>query len=297
MNIVRVAWAAALLLLLLSGGALLAGEPMEATLVVPDVRILPGVPFDFWVELHNGSDSARRIVVCEPFRMRLVSGEPFQWTETREQMEPPRQFYWIHGGEAFVRPGETKILAIPAYDGLFSSGFFRDRRFSAPGRRFAIALPLCERVPTSNGDALASARLMTSEVEIEIMSPAGSDEVAWNRIEETSQHRWTPADMASPEWRAMWESVLRDNPDSNYVPYAVLMTQFQFHDWHDYLAKELRTIERFPDSPAREWLHVEALGTADALGLYGVTLAERAIVRRSKRPTTRLLAFGHEPRR
>ena len=74
------------------------------------------------------------------------------------------------------------------------------------------------------------------------------------------------------------------------------MTQFQFHDWSDYLAYLLRTLERFSDSPALEWLHLEAWRMARALQLRGVMLAEGAIVRQSKRPTTRLRAFGNEQR-
>ena len=295
MNILRVAFATALLTMF--GEALVAREAVEATLVVPDVRILPGVPFDFWLELHNRSDSVQRIRVCEPFRIRLVSGEPFHWTETEEPMKRRDQFYWSHGGEAIVGRGETKILAIPAYSGSMVGGFFQERRFSAPGRRFAIALPLCVHVVPSTGSGAASPRLMTSEVEIEIVSPTGSDAVVWNLIEETSRHRWTPADMASPESRAMWESVVRDFPESNYVPYALLMTdRFLFNDWRDRLARQLRTIERFSDSPVVEWLHVEAWATARALRLRGVMLAEGAIIRQSKRPTTRLLAFGRERR-
>jgi len=292
MNILRVALATALMMV--CGAALLAGEPMEAILVIPDVRLLPGVPFDFWIELHNRSDNARRISVCNPFQMRLVSGEPLYWTETSEQMKPRGQFYWSHGGEAIVGPGETKVLAIPAYSGLMSGGFFQERLLSLPGRRF-IVLPLCEQVLSSTGGR-AESWLMTNEVEIEIVSPAGSDALVWNLIEETSKHRWTPADMGSPGSRAMWESVLRDFPESNYVPYAILMTEFLFNDWRECLARQLRTIQRFADSPAVEWLHVETWQTARALRLHGVMLAEGAIVRKSERPTTRLLVSQYERR-
>jgi hypothetical protein len=139
MNIVRVALTTALLMLF--GDALLAREPMEATLVVPDVRILPGVPFDFWVELHNWSDSARRISICERLQMRLVSREPVTWNETPEQMKPRGQFHWSYGGEVIVGPGETRLLAIPASSGTRSRDFFHERLLSAPGRRLAIALP------------------------------------------------------------------------------------------------------------------------------------------------------------
>jgi hypothetical protein len=175
-----------------------------------------------------------------------------------------------------------------------AGGFFRERLFSAPGRRFAIALRLCEQI-ASTGAGIS--KVMTNEVEIEITAPAGSDALAWNLIEETSRRRWTPADMESPESRAMWESVLRDFPDSSYVPYAILMTaRFHFDDRPGRLASQLRTIERFPDSPALEWLHVEAWQTARSLRLHGVMLAEGAILRRSTRPTTRLMAFGNERR-
>lgn len=282
-------------LLLLCGNALLAGEPMEAILVVPDLRLLPGVPFDFWVELHNRSENMRRVRVCAPFQMRIVSGEPIEWTETIDQRTPRNDFYWSHGGEAVVPPGRKAVLAIPAYDGMSAGDFFRDRRLSAPRRRFAIALPLCEQVIGAFGAPGERSTLMTTEVEIEIVNPAGRDAAVWNLIQETSKHQWTAADMGSPNARAMWESVLRDFPDSNYVPYAILMTGTVLsNDRHDSLASELRTIQRFPDSPALEWLHVEAWWTAGALRLHGVRLAEGAIIRRSKRPTTRLLAFGNE---
>lgn len=128
---------------------------------------------------------------------------------------------------------------------------------------------------------------MSSEVEIEIMSPTGSDALVWNLIEERSEHQWTPADMASPEGNKIWETVLRDFPDSNYVPYATLMAGHHFlSDLRDRLAHQLRTIERFPDSPVLEWLHVETWQTARSLGLYGVMLAEGAKIRQSRRPTT-----------
>lgn len=292
MNVARVVVAA--VLLIFSAETLLARDPMDAVLVVPDVRILPGVPFDFWVELHNGSESVWRVSVCEPLRIRLISGEPFHWTETPGQMQPRGHFYWSHGGEAIVKPGETKSLAIPAYSGLMSGGFFRERVLSAPGRRFGISLPLCVQLSPSPGHPAETSKLLTNEVELDIVSPEGSDALAWNRLQETGKHQWTPDDMGSPENRAMWQSVLRDFPDSNYVPYALLMTgSYLYSDWQDLLARQLRTIERFPDSPAVEWLRVEAWRTAGALRQHGVMFAEGAIVRKSKRPTTQLLAFGN----
>ena len=290
MSLARVALATAVLLL--SGGALLADEPVEATLVVPDARILPGVPFDFWIEIHNRTEDVRRVSICDPFQVRLVAGEPISWTETPGQTEPRGPFYWSHGGEAVVGPGQTRFLAVPAFSGLMARDFFRERLFSAPGRRFAIALRLCEQI-SSSGAVIS--RLLTNEVEIEIVTPTGSDALAWNLIEEKSSRRWTPADMESPESRAIWESVLRDSPDSSYVPHAILMTErFHFDDLPGRLARQLHTIRRFPDSPVLEWLHVEAWQTARSLRLHGVMLAEGAILRRSTRPTTRLLAFGNE---
>ena len=290
----RVCMALATAMLVLCGNALLAGEPIEAILVVPDRRILPGVPFDFWVELHNRSESIRSVRVCAPFQTRLVSGEPVQWTETRDQRTPHSDFSWSHGGEAVVGPGETAILAIPAFGGWTSGGFFRDRRLSAPGRQFAIALPLCEQVTGGYGSLGERSKLMTTEASIEIVRPTRSDAAVWNLIQQKSNHEWTAADMHSPNARAMWESVLRDFPDSNYVPYAILMTDTFSNDWPDALARELRAIRRFSDSPVLEWLHVEAWQTARTLGLHGVMLAEGAIIRQSKRPTTRLVAFGNE---
>ena len=294
MNIARVAFATALLTVF--ADRLIAAQAVEATLVVPDVRLLPGVPFDFWIELHNRSESVRRVSICKPFQMRLTAGEPVHWTETPGESRTRDQFYWSHGAEAVVGPGETKVLAIPAYSGSMAGAFFRERLFSAPGRRFAIALPLCEQVLTS-GTQSAPTILMTTDVEIEILSPAGSDALAWDFLDEKSKGRWTPADIQSPEGRALLTSVLRDHPRSSYAPYAMLTTAvLVFNDSRDRLARQLLTIERFPDSPVVEWLHVEAWHEARALRLHAVMLAEGAILRRSTRPTTRLLAFGHERR-
>jgi len=193
------------------------------------------------------------------------------------------QIYWPHGGDAVVKPGETITLAIPAKDAGYGS-FFRDRRFSAPGHRFAISLSLCEQAGNE------TSKLITNEVEIEIVTPTGSDSVVWKLLEEKTGNRWTPRGMWEPSARPMWESIIRNSPDSNYVPYAVLMADRSSIDWHDDLARQLRTIRRFPDSPVVEWLRVEARRTARALREDGVMLAEGAILRRSKRPTTRLLA-------
>lgn len=273
-------------LLILSANVLFAADAMQATLVVPDTRLLPGVPFDFWIVLHNGSSTVRHVTVCTPFALRLASGEPFEWHATREEMMPRGPLYWPHGGDAVVEPGETKVLAIPASDAAYGS-FFRDRRFSALGRRFAISLSLCDQAGNE------TSKLITNEVEIEIMTPTGSDAVVWNLLEEKSGNRWTPAEIWSPSWRPMWESIIRNSPDSNYVPYAVLMTNQSTIDWRDDLARQLRTIRRFSTTPVVEWLHVEARRTARAVHENGVMLAEGAILSRSKRPTTRLLASDH----
>jgi len=32
-------------------------SPIEAKLVIPDTQVLPGVPFDMWIELRSSSDA------------------------------------------------------------------------------------------------------------------------------------------------------------------------------------------------------------------------------------------------
>jgi hypothetical protein len=284
----RVAVAAAMLVA--CGHAVVASERVQATLVLPDVRILPGVPFDFWVELHNRSDSMLRVSICDRFDVRFVSGEPVPQSKTRDDTEPRRELDWAGRGEVALRPGQATILAIPVSTAMTSSGFFRERLFSAPGRRFAISLPLCEQVVTPLGIRGAPAKLTTNEVELEIVSPTRSDALVWKLIEETSKREWTPADMALPDNRKTWKSVLRDFPDSSYVPYATLMSCGGYPPSDDDLARQIRAIRRFADSPVLEWLHVEAWETARWLRERGTMLAEGAIVRQLKRPTTRLLA-------
>ena len=33
-------------------------SPVQGTLAIPDTKVLPGVPFDMWIELRNTSDAA-----------------------------------------------------------------------------------------------------------------------------------------------------------------------------------------------------------------------------------------------
>jgi len=290
MNIARLTLAAIVALMFAS--AVFAQDSTEAHLVIPDSRILPGVPFDFWIEVHNRGSQLKRVTVCAPFEMRILSGEPLRFTEGAPKQRS-NQLYWPHGGEVIVGPGESKTLVIPASDAQYGE-FLDDRLFSAPGRRVGIRLPLCQQIVGRYGQNGDRSTVQTNEVEIEIVNPSGSDATVWNLMEETLNHRWTPAEFWRGERRAMWESVLRDSPDSNYVPYALITTGRFSSDWRDLLAQQLRAIERFPESPAVEWLHVEAWLSARAIRAHGVMLAEGAIVRHSKRPTTRLLAFGNE---
>ena len=161
------------------------------------------------------------------------------------------------------------------------------------GLRRDIARYVADHLTASHRDGTV---WCTEVRDVEIVIEPGGEHSTAGVAHESSKQRWTPADMG-PQSRAMWGSVLRDFPDSNYVPYAILMTGiFLFDDWRDLLARQLLAIDRFPDSPVVEWLHTEAWRNARALRLHGVMLAKGAILRQSKRPTTRLLAFGNERR-
>lgn len=55
-------------------------SPVTGRLVIPDPRILPGVPFDMWVELRNSSDAPVTVGLSPTLVARVTGGADFQVT-------------------------------------------------------------------------------------------------------------------------------------------------------------------------------------------------------------------------
>jgi hypothetical protein len=96
----------------------------------------------------------------------------------------------------------------------------------------------------------------------------------------------------------IWSEILTKYPDSRYVPYA-LLAYSQLPD-DEYPMRVVEAVKRFPDSPVVELLQLQVLNsTAGPCGRSGAKAQAtcdraRITVNQSKRPTTRIRAFGVE---
>jgi len=283
--------------------------PIEAKLVIPYTRILPGVPFEMWVELYNPSQYTVHTSVCLPLQMRPTVGKlewhcdrtcmskmEERWRRLKASGATPAAIY-LRNADVVLAPGERKSLVLPIRDRLDTGELFDEMALSvSAGRTLLISVQLCFIDWPENMGHPASIKpaphigepLVTNEVAVDIVEPTGNDAKVWERMLSTSHGTWTPYTAATVE-RSFWKGVLTDFPDSNYAPYALLVTDPSSVDWHQDLDAFLAAIRRFPDSPAIDLLHLSAFRFATAVQLPDVARREEAILRASKRPTTRTL--------
>ncbi len=241
-------------------------SPAKVTLVAPDTNVLPGVPFEMWVDIQNPADGEGGVGLCPTLIVRPDQGEAFQlksrggsaWLLPTPDADP----YLV------LAPGQTKTFPFPIQHDL-EAQFFDDYRLSPPGRytlsmRFdfcwghadALPQPGLPLPPTFFGPA------MTNEVTVERIQPSGSDALVWKQMLDSSDGHWAP----SIAWRSksqtqVWSDVLAKYPDSHYLPYALLANPFGKVN-AAYLQPILDAIGHFPDSPVLELLHIDACGRA-----------------------------------
>jgi len=305
------ALAAILLTLGLQSAFAQQASPIEAKLILPDTRVLPGVPFEMWIEVWNPSDTAVTFGLFPRLLVRNDRGESFEILSDDHDY-PILLKRSAHDGGApleslTLERNEKATLTLPLRDGLRGAQFFRDYRLSPPGR-YVLAIRL-ESFPI--GGFRSSARpiadrgpVTTSEAVVERIEPTGSDMKVWQRMQEIAKGQWTTplgtiaitnGDLPFEEMIArdkIWDEILTKYPDSNYVPYALVA-----YGGDDYLKRVADAVTRFPESPVLEPLQLAAWRSAcgHPAGAQKRTCdGAWTTLQQSKRPTTRIRVFGRE---
>ncbi|HEX2833236.1 MAG TPA: hypothetical protein VHW00_09485 [Thermoanaerobaculia bacterium] len=284
MNPIRIA--AVLFYLLVSLHMFAAG--VKATLVVPETTLLPGVPFEAWVELEN--ESAETIAVgLSPYLLATDAiGAPFEARSAKDDLLLQND----EGIPAFyleLRPQERRTLSMPIRELLRGPFVFDDPRIWSTGT-YTIALRLDAwktlMLPPAPPQTFAGP-IVTNEVKI-VRIATGEDAAVWTLLQERGGGRWT-----SEEW-TMKGDVLREivtrYPRSGYTPYALAAGAFN-NDAARYLQLLLETADAFPNSPVTEVVRWVAGFTATSEGKFETAERQREKLRASRRPTTRQLAF------
>jgi hypothetical protein len=283
-------------------------SPIEAKLTIPDAKVLPGVPFDMWVDIHNPSDTLVTVGLCPRLVVRTDSGKSFEIASNASDypilLRSPRT-----EGEGAVfyvtlAPGERRTLTLPAAEAMAGSIFFRDSRIMPPGR-YGISLRL-EAFPlglTEPPPLTFLGSVVTNDAFVERIEPNGVDAKVWSRMQEVSNGKWSlqPLTISSDnagvsaqvagKMSAVWSEIVHKYPDSNYVPYALLLSTGVDEA---YAKSVFAAIAKFPSSPIVESLDAKAKDFALRYGGVAVFERESAKVHDSKRPTTRIIAFGRE---
>lgn len=296
---------------------------VEAKLVIPETKLLPGVPFEMWIELRNPSDATIGVGLCADMLVRPEGAEPFTIAPRGQEGEPRYptilpQREWSGAAVRYLvmRPRHSQTLTIPILPELEGPVYLDDARLSPPGR-YAIAFRLDYCWPYLTPPRASDlppeflGPVTTNEVVIERVTPTGSDARVWQRMQEVTNGKWVSVGWLSSRNAGVVDAVGRTGgmtvvseilgkyTDSRYFPYALLAASFGAVRPVD-RDRVLHAIARFPDSPVIELLHARAAGlTAASCGLRGDPMAAvcdgaNAKLKASKRPTTRILQFGRE---
>ncbi|HEV8432681.1 MAG TPA: hypothetical protein VGR95_04655 [Thermoanaerobaculia bacterium] len=283
-------------------------SPLTATLVVPDSTLLPGVPFDMWVTVSNPSDASVGLGLCADLLVKPERSEPYTVRFGGERGRYPTllpERTWSDGRETYIvlRPHEAKTLTVPVEPGLEGPAYFRDARLSPPGKyEIALQLGYCWGMATPQTALLPPEFLgpvTTNEVVITRIEPTGDDAKVWKRMQELTHGNWVPAQWeVSPAGQTVANEVEANYRDSNYFPYVTAATMIGSASESN-IARFLDTIERFPNSPIIDLVHIAAravLAGNCGLKTERAKLCERETdyLAHSTKPTTRIIAFGRE---
>jgi len=274
-------------------------SPVQAKLVIPDAKVLPGVPFEMWIELTNPSDSAVAVALSPHLIVRPERGDRFEITP--EDVPVLLRDRGRRLGVLLLAPRGKRTLTLPIEHGR-GAEFFDDWRLSPPGHyTLAIRLGAFSQDESAPMPPEYLGAVFTNEVSVERIVPAGSDEKVWGRMQQIAHGHWSQdceritrsagqkVVCTTEDGASVANEVIAKYGDSDYFPYMVLESTD--------LRMILDAIARFPDSPVIELLHMKAWDmTRGACGLNvansSVCETESAKVQRSIRPTTRIQAFG-----
>src|SRR6266853_6457172 len=83
-------------------------SPVEAKLVIPDTKTLPGVPFDLWIEVRNQSDASVAVGLFPRLIVRPEHGDVFEITPERNDV--PNLLGGSEASYLVISPGITQVL-------------------------------------------------------------------------------------------------------------------------------------------------------------------------------------------
>jgi hypothetical protein len=284
-----------LLLTAISLTAVVVQGAVQATLVLPDTTLLPGVPFEMWIEIYNDSEETVSIGTASRAVIEPEAGEPFVIEPTFEHgTYPPLLVGWDGEGldYADLAPHQKRFLTLPVDTQLAVSMFASDRRISAPGR-YRISLVL-DKVPRAPAPASFVGPVATNVVVMDRVRPSGIDALVWLRLQNATDDGWQPGDWGTGVSAVVGREIISDYRDSAYFPYAVLVTAgFEATG----VALRLDAIHRFPKSPIIELLYAAAwqcpTGFAGSLANQYESVT-KYVRDSSRRPTTKIMLFGRD---
>jgi len=311
-RLVKSIWLFALVAALMVAEAVLAQQTssVQARLIVPDTRVLPGVPFDMWIEVQNPADTVVSVGLFPHLLVSIEGRDPFVITPQDDDYPILLKSSPSQGGQPIeyltLAPGEKRVLTLPIRRSLIGAQFFADYRLSPPGRyTLAVRLDAFPQIAARTTPPLTfRGTVVTSSAVVDRIEPTGSDAKGWQRMQEVANGRWAITQITvavtsgHPRSMSLEEAIKRGNVfaeileryrDSSYVPYAML-AQAPFEEKQ--LDRVFEVIERFPTSPVVELLHLEAwMAARNNSSVYA---REWKDVSQSKRPTTRIRIFGRE---
>ncbi|HEX2831658.1 MAG TPA: hypothetical protein VHW00_01510 [Thermoanaerobaculia bacterium] len=272
--------------------SLSAQTPIAAKLVIPETTLLPGVPFEAWIELENRSGATLAVGLYTSLQATTAEG-PIEFQPDAPDLliinsQTQKAVPYLE-----LASGARETITLPIASLLSGAGVFTDARITGSGR-YGVALRLDAWPLLRNGpppDHFAGP-VVTNEVMIDRITPTGTDAEAWaylQTVAEDAHVRWSPA-LWSANF-ALLNAIVTRYPDSNYVPYALLAGSFGNVN-EKYLELTLGAIRRFSRSPVIDQLRWTAAGVAEQLVHPEIVDAQRNILRQSKRPTTRDLVYG-----
>lgn len=238
--------------------------PVTATLTLPYAKILPGVPFDMVVRLHNTSR--------QPVTVSLMAYLHVK-TDGNVLIEPGKsgvgEFAWTHWllkpagyGYLVLAPGQSVERVI---DWSYSvPNWSRYPQLSVPGT-YELFLEL-RRGPETFDDIVNYLDVVrTNTVHLERIVPQGEDEEIWKRMQEASDEPWSDTHFyARKGGRALAEEIIRNHAASAYYPYALILSRRNVNVNKDDIPPLVEAASRFVDSPA----HAHLIKTAANFELY-----------------------------
>lgn len=271
-------------------------SPIRATLVVPDRDLLPGVPFDLWIDMENPTDSRVTVGLDPVLHVRTEDGDEFD-------VDPERSPVLMDDGEGNViqeltlSPREKRTIALPIEVYMNGSALTGDRRLTAPGTyRLSISLnPFSER--ESERETTDRGSVVTNEVEIRRVLSTPEDERIWARLIAESNGSWDGTWWGKPAASVIAHDIINSGKTSGYYPYALLGRGIAGPSSIESYVDALR---RFPNSPVAEALQLRLWHSAARFqNMPGHALAKvhanaESALKASRRPTTRRAAFGRE---